>query len=148
MSGIDGDVEPGQLGEELLQQRQRSDAAVGDEQRTRHALLGQMLGDELARAGRRSESWSEKRIAMPVAQWSRDARRQVPSDDLEIALQFPIGHAVQPLPPFPFAGGGEVVDEVVAEPVARDVGSLEDARRLDQRARRARNVLGALVGAV
>ena len=70
-----------------------------------------------------------------------------PLDDLEVAPQFPVGHRIEPLAPFPFAGGGEVLDEVVAEPVARDLRVAEDARRLDERARRARDVLGALVGA-
>src|SRR5437868_5529570 len=69
------------------------------------------------------------------------------SDDLEVALQFPIGHAVEPLAPLPFAGRGEVIDEGIAEPVARDRRLLEDSRGLDQRARRARHVFGALVGA-
>src|SRR5690349_15313827 len=36
------------------------------------------------------------------------------SDDLEVALQFPIGHPVEPLPPLPLARGREVVDELVA----------------------------------
>src|SRR5450631_571631 len=70
------------------------------------------------------------------------------SDDFEIALQFPVGDAVEPLPPLPLAGGGEMIDEVVAEPVARDFRVLEIAGRLDQRPRCARNILGALVGAV
>src|SRR5215831_1402901 len=65
------------------------------------------------------------------------------SDDLEIALELPVGDPVQPLAPFPFAGGGEVLDEVLAEPVARELRATEVARRLDQRARRARNVFRA-----
>src|SRR5580765_8129815 len=69
------------------------------------------------------------------------------SDDLEVPPQLPIGHRVLPLAPFPLARGGEVVDEVVAEPVARDLGVAEDARRLDERTRSARYVLGADVGA-
>src|SRR5690348_16910747 len=69
------------------------------------------------------------------------------SYDFEVTLQFPIGYTVEPLPPFPFAGGGEVVDEVVTEPIARGLRIFEDARGLDQRARCARNVLRALVGA-
>src|SRR5207247_1925677 len=74
------------------------------------------------------------------------SRRIVNSDDLEVTLELPIGHAVEPLPPFPFARRGEVIDEFVTEKIARDVRFLEDARGLDQRARRARNVLRALVG--
>src|SRR6478609_230594 len=69
------------------------------------------------------------------------------SYDLEIALAFPIGDRIEPLSPFPVTGGGEVVDEIVAEPVAGAVGRTEDARRLDQRARRTRNVLRADVRA-
>src|SRR5512134_1768552 len=68
------------------------------------------------------------------------------SDDLEVALALPVGHRILPLPVLPLARGGEVVDEQVAEPVARQLAGLEDARRLDQRARRARDVLGPLVG--
>src|SRR6185436_15102441 len=70
------------------------------------------------------------------------------SDDLEVPLQFPIRDGVLPLPVFPFARRGVVVDELVAEPVAREVGALEDARRLRERAGRARDVLAALVGAL
>ena len=36
------------------------------------------------------------------------------SDDLEVALHFPVGDGVEPLPPFPVACGRVVVDEVVA----------------------------------
>src|SRR5260221_14083707 len=50
------------------------------------------------------------------------------SDDLEVPLQFPVGDAVQPLAPFPFAGCGEVVDEVVAEPVARHLDAFKIRR--------------------
>ena len=41
-----------------------------------------------------------------------------------------------------------MVDEVVAEPVAGDVGAAEELRGLGERARRARNVLAALVRAL
>jgi hypothetical protein len=67
------------------------------------------------------------------------------SDDFKVAFQFPVGDAVQPLPPLPIARRGEVVDEVVAQKIARRVRCLEDARRLDQRARCARNVFRALI---
>jgi hypothetical protein len=40
-----------------------------------------------------------------------------------------------------------MIDEIIAEPIARDGGLPEDARRLDQRARRARDVLGAAIRA-
>src|SRR6185436_13408313 len=69
------------------------------------------------------------------------------SNDLEIALQFPVGHTVEPLPPLPLARRGEVVDEGVAEPIARDRRLPEVAGGLDQGARRTRHVLGPLVGA-
>src|SRR5882672_229209 len=68
--------------------------------------------------------------------------------DFEVALAFPIGDGVEPLTPFPFAGRGEMIDEIVAEPVARAVGLTKDARRLDQRARCAGNVFRADVRAV
>src|SRR5437764_12251451 len=69
------------------------------------------------------------------------------SYDLEVPLQLPIGHSVEPLPPFPVARGREVVDEIVAEPVTGDLRSLEVARGFDQCARCARDVLAADVGA-
>src|SRR5262249_7226815 len=69
------------------------------------------------------------------------------SDDLEVALQLPIGHRVLPLAPFPFARGGEMIDEVVAEPVARNFGALEDLGRRRQRTGRASDFLRADVGA-
>src|SRR6266705_6124548 len=70
------------------------------------------------------------------------------SYDLEVPLQLPVRHPVEPLPPFPFARRGKVVDEIVAEPIARQLGGFEVARRLDQRARGTRHILGADVGAV
>ena len=51
MSGKDRDVEPGQIGHQCPEQRQRGDAAVGDQQRARNALRFQVVGDEFARAG-------------------------------------------------------------------------------------------------
>ena len=41
------------------------------------------------------------------------------SNDLEVPLELPVRHAVQPLPPFPVASRREVVDELVAELQAR-----------------------------
>src|SRR6185312_13566497 len=67
------------------------------------------------------------------------------SHELEVALQFPVGDGVQPAPPFPLARGGEVVDEIGAEPLARELRGVEDARRLDERARRTHHALAALV---
>ena len=64
----------------------------------------------------------------------------VTSDDFEITLHLPIGDGILPLPPLPFARRGEVVDEIVAEPVACQLRSLEVTCRLDQRARGARHV--------
>ena len=70
--GIHGDVEPMQVGDELRKQRQRGDAAVGDDQRALQALRGQVLGDELARAraevnGRREgKSVDGHRAADPI----------------------------------------------------------------------------------
>src|SRR5258705_11412966 len=68
------------------------------------------------------------------------------SYDLEIALQFPIGHRIEPLPPFPFARGGKVVDEIVAEPVAGEIGLAKCPCRFDQRSRRTGNIFSADVG--
>src|SRR5438105_2986254 len=65
------------------------------------------------------------------------------SNDLEVALELPVGDGVEPLAPFPLAGGGEVIDEVVAEPVPGDFGGMEDARRLDEGARHAHDILAA-----
>src|ERR1700682_4666427 len=65
--------------------------------------------------------------------------------NFEVTLQFPIGDCIEPLPPFPLAGRGEVIDEVVAEPVAGELRVPENTRSLDQRARRARNILRALI---
>src|SRR5512132_3438198 len=78
--------------------------------------------------------------------YERRQNRSRRSYDFEIALAFPVRHRVEPLPPFPLPRRREVVDEIVTEPVARALGLPEDARRLDQRARCARNVLGANVG--
>ena len=69
------------------------------------------------------------------------------SDDFEVTLPLPVGDAVLPLTPLPLAGGGEVIDEEITEPVARKVRAAEDLGRLPQRARRARDVFSALVGA-
>src|SRR5574340_995868 len=66
---------------------------------------------------------------------SVSARGSDGSDDLEIAAALPVGHRVLPLPPLPLASGGEVVDELVAEPVARALGCAAEARRFDQAAR-------------
>ena len=49
------------------------------------------------------------------------------SDDLKVPLHLPVSDRIQPLAPFPVAGGGEMVDEAVAEPVAGDVGLEEVA---------------------
>src|SRR5690242_10022045 len=65
------------------------------------------------------------------------------SNDLEIPLELPIGDGVEPLAPLPFAGGGEMLDEVGSEPVARGLRGVEDAGGLDERARRPRHVVGA-----
>src|SRR5207248_7043182 len=65
------------------------------------------------------------------------------SNDLEVALELPVGDGVEPLAPFPLAGGGEVIDEVVAEPVPGDFGGMEDSRRLDEGARHAHDILAA-----
>src|SRR5215471_11139110 len=69
-------------------------------------------------------------------------------DDLEIALQLPVGDAIEPLSPLPFTSRGKMIDEVVAKPVACEPGILEVARGLDQRARCPRHVLPADVGPV
>ena len=144
------------------EQRQRAmPRSVTISGRARLPLRSQVLGDEPCARRRRNGWWSGKAKRW-IIDGGRECGRQLvastrnacrvgtasASDDLEVALQFPVGDRVQPLPPFPFARRGEVVDEIVAEPVARDVGLAEDPRRLDQRARRARNVLRALVGAV
>ena len=67
-------------------------------------------------------------------------------NDFEIAFELPVGDAIQPLTPFPFAGGGEVVDKGVAQPVTGDGGFTEITCGLYQGTRRARDVIRALVG--
>jgi len=42
-------------------------------------------------------------------------------NNFKIALQFPVGHAIQPLTPFPVTGGGKVVNKGVAKPVTGNV---------------------------
>src|ERR1044072_7161358 len=69
------------------------------------------------------------------------------SDDFEIALQFPVGDAVLPLAPFPFAGRGEVIDEIGGQPVPGDRGIAKDSRGRNQAARGARNFFGAFIRA-
>ena len=44
---VHGDVEARQVGDERLQQRQRRDAAVGDDQRPANAVFGEMRGTSL-----------------------------------------------------------------------------------------------------
>ena len=51
------DVEAGQVGEQCAEQRQRGDAAIGDQQRARDSLGLQVIGDELARAGAEMDRW-------------------------------------------------------------------------------------------
>src|ERR1700682_2943451 len=68
--------------------------------------------------------------------------------DLEVTLQLPIGDCIKPLPPFPLARRREVIDEVVAEPVAGELRVPENTRGLDQRARRAGDVFRALIGSM
>src|SRR5271154_715623 len=62
------------------------------------------------------------RAGLATAQQNaRPWSRTLASYDLEIALQFPIGHRVEPLPPLPFPRRREVLDEVVAKPVASEL---------------------------
>ena len=49
--GVDRRVEAGQHRAEFREQRQRRDAAIGDDQRTQDPLRLQVVGDEPARAG-------------------------------------------------------------------------------------------------
>src|SRR5258706_959667 len=93
--------------------------------------------------GGRTRSWAWRRQRALHRRGRRPRSRSRRSNDLEVALQFPVGHGVEPLAPFPLARGGEVLDEVVAEPVARDPRLAEDTRGLDQRAWRARDLLGS-----
>ena len=57
------------------------------------------------------------------------------SDDLHIAVEFPFGDGLAELPFFPFARRRIVIDEGVAEQVARRLGALQPAGRFHQRAR-------------
>src|SRR5439155_2584053 len=76
------------------------------------------------------------------------AMRTRASYDLKIPLQLPVGDRIEPLPPLPFPSRREVIDEVVAEPVARQLRAAEDACGFDQGARRAGNVLRTFVSPV
>src|SRR5205814_2118771 len=83
-------------------------------------------------AGRRAAFRREpiRSRARPIAARRCGAQRRQSrwiSYDLEVALQFPIGHRVERLPPFPLASRGEMIDEIVAEPVAGDLRLLEVA---------------------
>src|SRR5262245_56858396 len=72
-------------------------------------------------------SASPRRRSARYAAASAGARRRITSspcalgsNDFKVTLHLPVGDGVLPLPPFPFASGGEVIDELVAEPVPRD----------------------------
>src|SRR3954454_14446007 len=56
------------------------------------------------------------------------------SDDFEIALQFPVGDAVQPLAPLPIASGREMFDKGITQEIPRDLRVAEVAGGFDQRA--------------
>ena len=56
------------------------------------------------------------------------------SDDLEVTRQFPVRDRAAELAVFPFAAGGEVLDERVAEQRAAGLGFLQPLGRLGQRA--------------
>src|SRR6218665_1222784 len=114
------------MGLEFSQHGQRSERLVGDDQRSAQALLQQMPGYMLARAGAEPNRGGKRKAMQFVHQLISS------SDDLEVTLQFPIGNAVEPLAPFPFARGGKVLDEGVAQPVMRHAGMLQNARGLDQ----------------
>src|SRR5687768_16803609 len=58
-----------------------------------------------------------------------------PSDDLEIALQFPIGDVLAELALLPLAGRSPVIDESLAEQVGRGLRLAQALRRLPERAR-------------
>ena len=95
------------------------DAAVGDDQRPRDCRA--RAGARRRACARRGRSgWWSGKLKRSMLIGSRSRSRVATSDDLEIALQFPVGDGVQPLPPLPLARRGEVVDEIVAEPVARE----------------------------
>ena len=71
----------------ICEQRQRRDAAVGDDQRALDALRLEVLGDQLARAGAEMDGGGKSESVNGHCV----ARRC--SDDFEIALQFPVGDA-------------------------------------------------------
>ncbi len=69
--GKDGDIEAAQIGEQVRQQRQRRDPAIGHQQRSFDALTLEVIGDELARAGPemdgRRKTEALKSHGLPVA---------------------------------------------------------------------------------
>ncbi len=65
---------------------------------------------------RRSRSAAARTVGTAI----QPSPMRAESDDLEVALQLPVGHRVLPLAPFPLSRRGEVIDEEIAEPVACD----------------------------
>src|SRR6218665_3712745 len=114
------------MGLKFSQRGQRGERPVGDDQRPAQTLLQQMPGHMLARAGAEPNRGGKRKAMQWVHRWISS------SDDLKVTLQSPIGNAVEPLAPFPFARGGKVLDEGVAQPVMRHAGMLQNARGLDQ----------------
>src|SRR6185436_97075 len=66
------------------------------------------------------------------------ARRE--SDDLEVALHFPVRDRVLVLPPFPLAGTYEMIDEDFAEEFRRHLGALEIGGGVVEAARQPRDL--------
>src|SRR5487761_826696 len=56
----------------------------------------------------------------------------VRSDDLEVACQLPVGDRLAELPLLPLPRRGEVVDEGVAEPIARHLRLFQALRRIPE----------------
>src|SRR4029453_9998216 len=74
-----------------------------------------------------------------------DYERQL--DDLEIAGHFPVGDGAAELTLLPFAGGGVMLDEVIAEQAPRRGALLQTPPRFRQRARQsARGRKALLIG--
>ena len=69
-------------------------------------------------------------------------------DDFEVTLEFPVRSPRPATAAIPIHGSRrEVIDEGVAQPVARDARFAGNCSGFDQRTRRAGNVLAPLIGA-
>ena len=99
-------IQPGQMGLEFSQHRQGRQRAVCDDQGAPLALVQQVFGHQLARTSAKLDRSGERKTV--------DAHGGPVLNDFQIAFQFPVGHTIEPLTPFPLAGGGKMIYKGVA----------------------------------